>query len=98
DKYPLQRRGGKGVLTAKIVSTRGVLVGALAVGDDDELFAITSGAGVLRTVAKGVRRADRQTMGVRLMNLPDGVEIVAIARNAEQDAPEVTGTSGGDEA
>jgi DNA gyrase subunit A len=86
DKYPLQRRGGKGVLTAKIVSTRGVLVGALAVGDDDEVFAITSGAGVLRTVAKGVRRADRQTMGVRLMNLPDGVEIVAVARNAEQDA------------
>src|ERR1700712_3425908 len=93
DKYPLQRRGGKGVLTAKIVSTRGGLVGALAVGDDDELFAITSGAGVLRTVAKGVRRADRQTMGVRLMNLPDGVEIVAIARNAEQDAAEAIGTA-----
>ncbi len=86
DKYPVQRRGGKGVLTAKIVSTRGGLVGALAVGEDDEVFAITSGAGVLRTVAKGVRRADRQTMGVRLMNLPDGVEIVAVARNAEQDA------------
>jgi hypothetical protein len=28
-------------------------------------------------------------MGVRLMNLPDGVEIVAVARNAEQDAPDV---------
>jgi DNA gyrase subunit A len=98
DKYPLQRRGGKGVLTAKIVSTRGVLVGALAVGDDDELFAITSGAGVLRTVAKGVRRADRQTMGVRLMNLPDGVEIVAVARNAEQDAPEVLDAPSGDQA
>ncbi len=98
DKYPLQRRGGKGVLTAKIVSTRGGLVGALAVGDDDELFAITSGAGVLRTVAKGVRRADRQTMGVRLMNLPDGVEIVAVARNAEQDAPEVLDAPSGDQA
>jgi DNA gyrase subunit A len=94
DKYPLQRRGGKGVLTAKIVSTRGVLVGALAVSDDDEVFAITSGAGVLRTVAKGVRRADRQTMGVRLMNLPDGVEVVAIARNAEQDAAEADDTAG----
>jgi DNA gyrase subunit A len=91
DKYPVQRRGGKGVLTAKIVSTRGALVGALAVRDEDEVFAITSGAGVLRTVAKGVRRADRQTMGVRLMNLPDGVEIVAVARNAEQDAPDADG-------
>src|SRR4051812_7041017 len=101
DKYPIQRRGGKGVLTAKIVSTRGALVGALAVGEDDEVFAITSGAGVLRTVAKGVRRADRQTMGVRLMNLPDGVEVVAVARNAEQDAeagvpdPADPGSNGG---
>ena len=39
---------------------------------------------MLRTVAKGVRRADRQTMGVRLMNLPDGVTLVAIARNADE--------------
>ncbi len=93
DKYPLQNRGGKGVLTAKIVSTRGVLVASLVVSDSDELYAITSGAGVLRTVASGVRRADRQTMGVRLMNLPDGVEIVGIARNAEQD-----GSEAGDEA
>ncbi len=93
DKYPLQNRGGKGVLTAKIVSTRGVLVASLVVSDSDELYAITSGAGVLRTVASGVRRADRQTMGVRLMNLPDGVEIVGVARNAEQD-----GSEAGDEA
>jgi DNA gyrase subunit A len=56
----------------------------LAVADTDEVFAITTGGGVLRTVAKGVRRtSDRQTMGVRLMNLPSGIEIVAIARNAE---------------
>jgi len=91
DKYPLQNRGGKGVLTAKIVSTRGVLVASLVVSNSDELYAITSGAGVLRTVASGVRRADRQTMGVRLMNLPDGVEIVGIARNAEQDGSEAGG-------
>ena len=88
DKYPIQNRGGKGVLTAKIVSTRGVLVASLIVSDSDELYAITSGAGVLRTVASGVRRADRQTMGVRLMDLPDGVEVVGLARNAEQDASE----------
>ena len=53
----VQRRGGKGVLTAKIVSTRGGLVGALVVQPDDELYAITSGAGVLRTVAR--RRPSR---------------------------------------
>jgi DNA gyrase subunit A len=83
-EYPLQGRGGKGVLTARIVSTRGGLVGAVAVSPEDEIYAITSDGVVIRTKAAEVRRAQRQTMGVRLMNLPDGVNLVAIARNADE--------------
>jgi DNA gyrase subunit A len=84
DEYPLQGRGGKGVLTARIVSTRGGLVGAVAVRPEDEIYAITSDGVIIRTNAAEVRRAQRQTMGVRLMNLPDGVNLVAIARNADE--------------
>ena len=84
DEYPVQGRGGKGVLTARIVSTRGKLVGAVAVGTKDEIYAITSDGVVIRTKASEVRRAQRQTMGVRLMNLPDGVNVVAVARNADE--------------
>jgi DNA gyrase subunit A len=84
DEYPLQGRGGRGVLTARIVSTRGGLVGAVAVRPEDEIYAITSDGVVIRTKAAEVRRAQRQTMGVRLMNLPDGVNLVAIARNADE--------------
>jgi DNA gyrase subunit A len=84
EEYPQQGRGGKGVLTARIVSTRGGLVGALAVRPEDEVYAITSNGGVIRTSAREVRRAQRQTMGVRLMNLPDGVTLVAVARNADE--------------
>src|SRR5690349_3157722 len=84
DEYPVQGRGGKGVLTARIVSTRGGLVGAVAVSPQDEIYAITSDGVVIRTKAAEVRRAQRQTMGVRLMNLPDGVTLVALARNADE--------------
>jgi DNA gyrase subunit A len=84
DEYPIQGRGGKGVLTARIVSTRGVLVGAIAVSPKDEVFAITSDGVVIRTKAAEVRRAQRQTMGVRLVSLPDGVNVVALARNADE--------------
>jgi DNA gyrase subunit A len=85
DEYPVQGRGGKGVLTAKITSRRGGLVGAVAISPDDELFAITSNGGVIRTPVKPVRRTrDRNTMGVKLMDLPTGVTIVAIARNADE--------------
>jgi DNA gyrase subunit A len=84
DEYPVQGRGGKGVLTARIVSTRGGLVGAIAVSPKDEVFAITSDGVVIRTKAAEVRRAQRQTMGVRLVSLPDGVNVVALARNADE--------------
>ncbi|MBV1852243.1 DNA gyrase subunit A [Catellatospora tritici] len=85
DEYPVQGRGGKGVLTAKITERRGGLVGAVVISPEDELFAITSNGGVIRTPVKPVRRTrDRNTMGVKLMDLPEGVTLVAIARNADE--------------
>jgi len=84
DEYPVQGRGGKGVLTARIVSTRGGLVGAMSVRQEDEIYAITSDGVVIRTSVAEVRRAQRQTMGVRLMNLPEGVTLTSIARNADE--------------
>ncbi|MBF6453386.1 DNA gyrase subunit A [Nocardia cyriacigeorgica] len=84
EEYTAQGRGGKGVLTIQYDTRRGTLVGALIVDDDDELYAITSGGGVIRTGAKQVRKAGRQTKGVRLMNLGEGDTLLAIARNADE--------------
>ncbi|MGK2879278.1 MAG: intein-containing DNA gyrase subunit A [Mycobacterium sp.] len=99
DEYPVQGRGGKGVLTIQFDRRRGSLVGALVVDDDTELYAITSGGGVIRTAARQVRKAGRQTKGVRLMNLGDGVTLIAVARNAEEDeAANEVGTEPGDTA
>ena len=84
EEYPVQGRGGKGVLTIQHDRRRGNLVGAQVVDDDTELYAITSVGGVIRTAARQVRKAGRQTKGVRLMNLGDGDTLVAIARNAEE--------------
>ncbi|MEU0521240.1 DNA gyrase subunit A [Streptosporangium sp. NPDC006007] len=83
EQYPVQGRGGRGVLTAKIVSARGKLVGAVMVSPEDEVFAITSAGGVIRTSAGEIKQSGRQTMGVRLMNLAEGDSVVALARNAE---------------
>ena len=54
------------------------------VGPDDEVFAITSAGGVIRTTAAEIKQSGRQTMGVRLVNLATGQTLVAIARNAEE--------------
>src|SRR4051794_41009060 len=89
ENYPNQGRGGKGVLTADPKARKGALVGALAVTLGDELYAITSGGGVIRTPVNGVRHnKDRATMGVKLMNLPEDVSIVAIARTTDNDEPD----------
>ncbi|MBF6129279.1 DNA gyrase subunit A [Nocardia brasiliensis] len=94
EEYTAQGRGGKGVLTVQYDPKRGTLVGALIVEDEDELYAITSGGGVIRTVAKQVRKAGRQTKGVRLMNLGEGDTLLAIARNADEPDPDLH--AGGD--
>ena len=86
DEYPVQGRGGQGVLTAKLTDDRGGLVGALMVDTGDEVFAITSGGGVIRTRADEVRPTSRATMGVRLINLGDGDAVVGVTRNAESAA------------
>jgi DNA gyrase subunit A len=96
EEYSAQGRGGKGILTVQYDPKRGSLVGALIVDDETELYAITSGGGVIRTAARQVRKAGRQTKGVRLMNLGEGDTLIAIARNAEggdeSDGDEVEGT------
>jgi len=92
DQYPIRNRGGLGVITARIVENRGQLVGALMVHPEDEVFAITSAGGVIRTRASEVKQSGRQTMGVRLMNLASGNSVVALARNAESaGSADVTG-------
>jgi len=90
DQYPVQGRGGQGVLTARIVEARGELIGALMVRPEDEVFAITSVGGVIRTAASEIKQSGRQTMGVRLVNLAAGQSLVAIARNEES----LDGTNG----
>jgi DNA gyrase subunit A len=85
EEYTAQGRGGKGILTVQYDKRRGRLVGALIVDDDSELYAITSGGGGIRTAARQVRKAGRQTKGVRLMNLGEGDTLIAIARNADEE-------------
>ncbi len=78
--YPLQARGGKGVITMKANEKTGAVVGALTVREADEIMLITSGGQMVRTFVKDIREAGRNTQGVKLINLDAGDKLQAIAR------------------
>ncbi len=88
DEYTPQGRGGLGVVTFKYTPKRGRLIGAVAVDQDDEIFAITSAGGVIRTEVNQIRPSSRATMGVRLVDLEKDVELLAIDRNVEGEGEE----------
>jgi DNA gyrase subunit A len=86
DEYRLQGRGGIGIKAAKIdENSRGSLVSALVLADTDEILAITSAGTVMRTPASEVRQTGRDSMGVRLVNLDEGVALVSVTQNQEDE-------------
>jgi DNA gyrase subunit A len=87
DKYPRQRRGGRGVKTAKLIGRRGLIQGAMVVNAEDEIFLIASDGQVIRMTVKGISRQGRDTTGVRVMTMDKGVEVVAIAPVNEEAEP-----------
>ena len=86
DEYRLQGRGGIGIKAAKIdENSRGSLVSALVLADSSEILAITSAGTVMRTPAAEVRQTGRDSMGVRLVNLDEGVALVSVTQNQEDE-------------
>ena len=92
EEYRPQGRGGIGVKAAKIdEGSRGVLVGAMIVEANDEILAITSGGVVIRTACLEIRETSRDTLGVRLVNLDEGISVVSITQ--VKDEAETTDTA-----
>ena len=86
DEYRSQNRGGIGVKAAKInEDSRGGLVGALVISESDEILVITSSGVVMRTPVKEVRETGRDTMGVRLVNLDEGTQVVSLTKVSEDE-------------
>ncbi len=85
EQYRVQNRSGLGIKAMKLVDARGALAGALVVDATDEVLAVTSNGGVIRSRVDEVNPTSRDTMGVRYMNLVEGDVVLGIARNAESD-------------
>jgi DNA gyrase subunit A len=85
ERYPVQRRGGKGVQTATLVESRGGLVGALVAAYEQEIFIITDTGTIIRMDVKDIRPTGRSTQGVRVMKPSEGAKVASIARVMEAE-------------
>ena len=85
DQYRTQNRGGIGIKVAKLEEKRGDLVGALIVGEDDEVLVVLEQGKVVRSAVAEVPARGRDTMGVVFARFDDEDSIIGIARNTERN-------------
>ena len=104
DEYRAQSRGGKGIFTYKITEKTGKLAGMVGVGENTDVMLITSEGVVIRMNTEEISTYGRQTQGVRLMKLDEGVKVVGIAVTDHEEEEETSDseenteeTVGGDE-
>jgi len=88
EEYRRQGRGGIGIKAMRIQSERGSLVGAVVVGEGDEILAVKASGGVTRSPVSDVPAKGRDTMGVKYVGLGADDAVVAIARNPQEDIVE----------
>jgi DNA gyrase subunit A len=78
-EYKTQKRGGSGILTMKVTSKTGSLMGAKVVTEnEEEIVAMSKKSQVIRTDLKEIPTLGRSTQGVRIMKLRDGDSLASM--------------------
>jgi DNA gyrase subunit A len=86
--YPVQNRGGLGVIDIETGERNGSVVGSVVVEEDDQLMLITNTGRVIRTGVGGIRVVSRNSKGVRLMRLEEGERVVGMTHIPASQAAE----------
>lgn len=84
-EYRVQSRGGKGIYTVKLTKRNGDVLGVIQTQDDDEILLISSSGKMVRLAVKNIPEYSRQSQGVKLIDLDNGEEIVAVAKLMEKE-------------
>jgi DNA gyrase subunit A len=78
--FPVQGRGGQGVIAIQTSDRNGRTVGAAQVLDDDEIMLISSNGTLVRTPVDDISVQGRNTQGVRLIRVESSERLVGLAR------------------
>ncbi|HCU53730.1 MAG TPA: DNA gyrase subunit A, partial [Gammaproteobacteria bacterium] len=86
--YPKHHRGGQGVISIQVSERNGAVIGAVLVGDEDEIMLITDAGVLIRTRTKEISVVGRNTQGVRLIDLGEGEKLAGVEKVAESEEGE----------
>jgi DNA gyrase subunit A len=78
--FPVQGRGGQGVIAIQTTARNGRTVGAVLVSEGDEIMLISSNGTLIRTPVDDISIQGRNTQGVRLTRVEEGQRLVGVAR------------------
>ena len=79
--FPLQGRGGQGVIAIQTSDRNGRVIGACQVNaEEDEIMLISSAGTLVRTSTEEISVMGRNTQGVRLIRLDEGDRLVGLER------------------
>lgn len=79
NQYKVQKRGGHGIMTAKITSKTGQLVSAHVTSEEDkEIIAVSRKGQVIKTEISSISILGRATQGVRVMRLDAGDKLASV--------------------
>ncbi len=92
EEYSRQKRGGQGVFTLKTGGRNGAMIGALQVGDDDQVMMMTDTGRLVRIKLDKVSVIGRNTQGVKLIDCSDKERVIGAVRVAERASDETEDT------
>jgi DNA gyrase subunit A len=90
-EYTRHGRGTQGMISIQTTERNGKVIGAVLVGDEDEIMLISTGGVLIRTQVKQIREQGRSTQGVRLIDLDEGTKLAGVERVAEKEEEETNG-------
>jgi DNA gyrase subunit A len=86
DEFKAQSRGGKGVKCYKTTEKTGDLVGAKMVIEENEVLLITTEGIMIRTSVDMISVLGRNTSGVKVMNLEEGIKVASFTKVKNDDS------------
>ena len=84
-EYRRQNRGGKGLINIESVGRNGPVVGVKFIRGDEGVMLITGRGMIIRLNTAEIAKYKRITQGVRLIQMEEGDQLVAVDRIAERE-------------